>query len=647
MNRKVGVILSYVLMIFEVLSTLLLTPFIISTLGDAEYGVYKLSASIVAYLLLLDLGVGNAVTRYVAKYRAANDREQCRKFLGITTIYYSGIALLCLIGGAVLIAIYPVAFAKGLTSDQIALGQQLLSITMINAAVTLGMAGFKNTIIAYERFDISRGISILSIILRMGLTVLVLTMGMGSIGIVTVNLCLTIATCLCFIGVVIFKFGLKPVFKGISGSMIRDVFVYSSFILIQMVATQVNAHADSIMLGAFVASSAGIIAIYSIGQQVTQYFQSIGSSVNGVLMPGIVKMVERGAKPQELCDEMVRIGRMIFMVLGMIWCGFLVYGQQFLSLWVGPTKMDAFLVALLLMTAYLFILTESIGTQILWAMNEHKEQSILKISIVAVNIVFTYFLIQWRPLLGATIGTVISLTLGDIFVMNLLFVKKIKISLAKYYGGLFKGILPCLAITGLAGFGFSFIGLSGWLGFAVNVIVMVAVYAVAMLLFGMNAYEKHLVFGVVRKITSRRIDRVKWGSDNSIDVYKQKIVPCILLSIVTLGIYRIYWTYLLVKNMRSAQENKSSCTKEMLCLVFVPYYSLYWWITRGKILKNKFAENGYTAHGNEITYLILSIFGLEIVSMAIMQNDFNSLPSESAQSIQIDNGISHRKKEES
>ena len=51
MNRKIGVILSYVLMVFEVLSTLLLTPFIIRTLGQAEYGVYKLAFAINAYLL--------------------------------------------------------------------------------------------------------------------------------------------------------------------------------------------------------------------------------------------------------------------------------------------------------------------------------------------------------------------------------------------------------------------------------------------------------------------------------------------------------------------------------------------------------------------------------------------------------------------
>ena len=67
MNRKAGIILSSTLMACEVFSTLLLTPFIIRTLGQAEYGVYKLVSAVNAYLLLLDLGIGTAVTRYIAQ----------------------------------------------------------------------------------------------------------------------------------------------------------------------------------------------------------------------------------------------------------------------------------------------------------------------------------------------------------------------------------------------------------------------------------------------------------------------------------------------------------------------------------------------------------------------------------------------------
>ena len=113
-----------------------------------------------------------------------------------------------------------------------------------------------------------------------------------------------------------------------------------------------------------------------------------------------------------------------------------------------------------------------------------------------------------------------------------------------------------------------------------------------------------------------------------IQINKRSIGTCILLSIITCGIYGIYWMYLLVKNTRSIQKNTDKCTGEMLCLIFVPFYSLYWWYTRGEKVRQGFTEHNYNATGGGVVYLVLAIFGLSIVSMAIMQSDFNSLKSE-------------------
>lgn len=505
MNRKIGVILSYVMMIFEVLSTLLLTPFIIRTLGQAEYGVYKLSASVVAYLLLLDLGVGNAITRYIAKFRASGEKEQSQKFLGVATIYYTVIALVALIAGVVLIAVFPKAFAKGLTASEIKLGQELLFITMINAAVTLGTAAYNNVIIAYERFTVSKGVPIIQIIVRMALTVVMLKGGFGSVGIVMVNLLMTIVCRGFFIIYVLFRLKLRPKFKGIEISFVKEIILYSSMILIQMIATQLNATVDQILIGSLVASSAAILAVYSVGTQVTQYFQSMGTAFTGVLMPGIVKMVESGVDSKTLTDEMIRIGRIILIVLGLIWGGFLACGQQFITLWAGADNSNAYFVAVILMTAYMFILTESIGTQILWAMNQHKEQAILKGIIVLLNILLTVVLIKWQPLIGATIGTFISLVLGDVVVMNVIFRKKLKMNLGYYYKGLTKGILPCIAVATAVGFvARHFLKNGGWISLLLEVAIICLVYAVCILMFGMNTYEKNMVLSVLRKFKPRR-----------------------------------------------------------------------------------------------------------------------------------------------
>jgi len=500
MSRKIGVVLSYVLMFFEVLSTLLLTPFIIKTLGQAEYGVFKLSASVTSYLLLLDLGVGNAVIKFISKFRIANDREKLCKFLGASTIYYLIIAVIAFICGIILTFAFPVTFAKGLSEQEIKLGQKLLLITMINAAITLGSSAYRNAITAYEKFGVSKGVSIIQIIFRMIFTYIAVKHGVGSIGIVSINLIMTVAGSLFSIFYVLFSIKLIPYFKGIETDFIKEIISYSSLILIQMIATHINATLDQILIGSLVASSSVVLAVYSIGEQIRNYFEVIGSSCTGVLMPGIVRMVENNASNVELMNEMIRIGRIIFMILGLVWGGFLVCGQQFVILWAGPENAEAFKVAMILITPYLFIMTESVGSQVLWALNKHKEQSFLKMGIVLINVAFTIVLIRWKPLLGATIGTCISLVLGDIFVMNLIFVKKIKVNLRIYYREIFKGILPCILIEVAAGFIFRAFLSSGWVSFFINVLMMCIVYAVTMFTFGMNQYEKKLLLSIFNKV---------------------------------------------------------------------------------------------------------------------------------------------------
>lgn len=492
MGRKKGVILSYVLMLFEIASTLLLTPYIIRSLGGSEYGVYKLTASVAAYLMLLDMGVGNAIVRYISKYRATGEIDQQRRFFGVAQIYYAIIALVAGVCGMILIWVFPTVFAVGLTLSEIELGQMLLTVITLNTVLTLATAVYPNIIIGYGLFSISRYASILQIIVRMVVTTIALGLGCKSLAIVTINLVLTVLLRGGFAIYVIYKLKLRPMLRGVTRTFIMGIVGYSTWILVQMVATQINAFADQVLLGIFIPGAATIIAVYGVGIQVVQYFQSIGTAFSGVLMPGVVVMVENGASPKELQTEMVRIGRVILIVLLAILGCFLIYGQQFIQLWVGIEYAQAYYVTILLMIAYTLIQTQTIGAQILWAKNQHKEQAILKFAIVLVNIALTIALIHWNPFLGATIGTFLSLMLGDILVMNIVFKRYIGISLRGYYYGLFKGVLFSFTISVAFSVLFAQIGLQGWTGFIINGCVFSATYGLLMYFVGFNKSEKSL-----------------------------------------------------------------------------------------------------------------------------------------------------------
>lgn len=505
MSRKTGVIMSGFLMVFEILSTLLYTPYLISTLGQSEYGIYTLVLSATTYLTLLDLGVGNSIIRYVSKYRATGEYEEQRRFLGVATIYYGIIAAVVLALGFVLIAFFPSLFAKGLTVPEIAKAKQLMAITVLSIAVSFSSAPYRYVLTAYEKFFLSKSISIMQIVLRVGLSTLALYMGFGSLGIVSVTFVTTVILATFMVLYVRFKMKLLPTYKKIEARFIKNIAAYSSWILLQMIATQINQMADQVLIGMFAASSSVILGIYGVGAQINQYFQSVAGAFNGVLMPGIVRLVETDGSVNAVQREMERIGRIILMIVGLIWSVFLVFGQQFVILWARAENAKAYIVALLLMTPQVLILTQSVGSQVLWAKEKHKFQSILKFIIITLNVGFTIFLIKkWDALLGATVGTVISLVLGDILVMQIVYKKEIGLKLGAYYKNLLKGILPSLLITIAAGYAVKYLlPLNGWLGFILSCLIVIAVYGICMLSFGMNAYEKNLIFAPVKKILKK------------------------------------------------------------------------------------------------------------------------------------------------
>ena len=96
---KAGAALSYISIGLNNIIGLLYTPYMLRMMGQNEYGLYSLVASVVAYLTVLDLGFGNAIVRYTAKFRAeAKTKEQYEMF-GMFLVLYCAIGLVALGAG--------------------------------------------------------------------------------------------------------------------------------------------------------------------------------------------------------------------------------------------------------------------------------------------------------------------------------------------------------------------------------------------------------------------------------------------------------------------------------------------------------------------------------------------------------------------
>lgn len=112
------------------------------------------------------------------------------------------------------------------------------------------------------------------------------------------------------------------------------------------------------------------------------------------------------------------------------------------------------------------------------------------------------------------------------------------------------------------------------------------------------------------------------------NIKKRNIVTAIILSIITCGIYMIYWAIMLAKEAVSVNDSNDNGLVEILLMIFLPFLGFF--LAEQKLAKGC-AAKGIAHNDNSILYLILGLVGLGIVNFAMMQNDLNKIVDATAE----------------
>jgi hypothetical protein len=108
---------------------------------------------------------------------------------------------------------------------------------------------------------------------------------------------------------------------------------------------------------------------------------------------------------------------------------------------------------------------------------------------------------------------------------------------------------------------------------------------------------------------------------------QRSIALYIVLSIVTCGIFAIYWYYTIATDLYNTNNNLSTSPGITLLLYIVTcgIYGIYVYYKWGQALGAVCADKGIPGEDRSILYLVLAIFGLSIINMALIQSDINQL----------------------
>ncbi len=106
------------------------------------------------------------------------------------------------------------------------------------------------------------------------------------------------------------------------------------------------------------------------------------------------------------------------------------------------------------------------------------------------------------------------------------------------------------------------------------------------------------------------------------NIKSRNIVTAIILSIVTCGIYGIYWAICLARESVSVKDPADNALLEIILFLFLPFIGFF--LAEQKLAAGC-AEKGIPHKDNSIIYLVLGLVGLGIVNYCMMQNDLNKI----------------------
>ena len=180
-STKKNVIYSYISLFARTIIGFLILPIIVSSIGKANFGLMRLIYSLTGYIGILDLGLGNAVTRFTALYNTKKKKQKINSIASYSLLVYIFVALIGLMGGIFLFFNFGSIF--NLSNDEISIGKIAFSIALLNSLLQLPSITFISLIKGYNKYNFFYASRTIKIILRALTLIILFKLGYGLMGV--------------------------------------------------------------------------------------------------------------------------------------------------------------------------------------------------------------------------------------------------------------------------------------------------------------------------------------------------------------------------------------------------------------------------------------------------------------------------------
>lgn len=495
---KMGALLSYFTMAFNIVAGLIYTPWMVAKIGQADYGLYTLANSLIA-IFMLDFGLGSAVSRYIAKYRAEGRTEDIRNIMGVIYKLYILIDIVILAVLTILYFFLDIIYVE-LTPAELEKFRILYIIVATYQIIAFPLSPLDGILNAYEQFT---QLKICSLLYRVLSVVSVVAVLVFSSDVRTVIL----ATVSAHLIAIFTKFvltkkyvRLRVNFRAGGRDIYKSLFSFTVWTaLISIMERFTHSFAPSV-LG--ITSGALEIGLYSPAVMLEGHFYTLGMAVNGLFLPRVSRHIANKEEDQIL-NLMIKVGRYQALALGLAFVGFVCVGKDFMVLWMGPEYAKSYYLAIIIFLPTLVSATQQIAKTTIIAKKLVKYEALCMSVTGVVGLGISYLLSTKIGAAGVCIGTALT-SLANIIYMNFIYKKKAGINVLAFYKKCYLKLIPCYSVILVLGIAATWlIPVTGWIGLGIKAAVVGVIFAVVMLLGYATKEEKNAAFLFLKKLSKK------------------------------------------------------------------------------------------------------------------------------------------------
>lgn len=390
--------------------SLIVPPFLVHHMQQAEYSAWVLILQISAYINYLEIGLQTAIGKYVAEYNAVGDVQSCARVAGTAFSLLSIGAGLGIAVTGILAWLLPSIFHRVPTEI---IGPMRIGVLAIGVttALMLPFMVMQAVFIGLQRYAIPAFISSIS---RVGtaigiIALLLLHGGLSDLALLIAcfNLATLAAQWFCWK-----RFASTEVplhFFTFEKAAARRLLEYCGILSIWTLGSLFISGLDTVIVGRYDFHNTGF---YGIAGSATNFMLLIVGNVLGPLMPAISSMQGRRT-PAHLGSRLVQVTRYCTLMLMVLGIPLLIAGFPILRIWLGPVYANGSVRFLMILVIANII--RQLGYPYALMVVATGSQRLATLSPVIegiVNLISSLILVRTTGAIGVAYGTLIGAIFG-------------------------------------------------------------------------------------------------------------------------------------------------------------------------------------------------------------------------------------------